>query len=154
MPTIVSININKNGGVPKYPVNHAYIGKFRVTGDKQNDLEHHGGENRAVCLYSSDLITDLKNEGHPIFVGSTGENITIQGLDWSSLKKGDVLEMGKVKIELTNPTPPCKTIAKSFINEKFIRISENKYPGWSRWYAKVLIEGKVSLNDNVCLNKE
>ena len=152
MPKIVSININKNGGVPKYPVNQAYISKYRVTGDKQNDLKHHGGENRAVCLYSIDLITDLKNEGHPIFAGSTGENITIQGLDWSSLKKGDVIEMGEVKIELTNPTPPCKTIAKSFINEKFVRISENKYPGWSRWYAKVLKEGIVNLNDNVSLN--
>ncbi|MBT5438026.1 MOSC domain-containing protein [Crocinitomicaceae bacterium] len=152
MPKIVSININENGGVPKYPVKHAYVGRYRVTGDKQNDLKHHGGENRAVCLYSIDLITDLKNEGHPIFAGSTGENITIQGLDWSSLKKGDVIEMGEVKIELTKPTPPCKTIAKSFINEKFVRISENKYPGWSRWYAKVLQEGTVNLNDNVSLN--
>lgn len=150
MPKIVSININENGGVPKYPVNNAHIGKYRVTGDKQNDLKHHGGENRAVCLYSMDLITALKNEGHPIFVGSTGENITIQGLDWSTLKKGDVLEMGKVKIELTKPTPPCKTIAESFINEKFVRISENKHPGWSRWYARVLKEGIVHVNDKIC----
>ena len=55
----------------------------RVEGDKQNDLKHHGGENRAVCLYSMDLITELKKEGHPIFEGSTGENITIQGQDWN-----------------------------------------------------------------------
>ncbi len=151
MPKIVSININENGGVPKHPVDSAYIGTYGVKGDKQNDLKHHGGENRAVCLYSSDLIAQLQKEGHPIFEGSTGENITIQGLDWSSLQKGDLLEIGEVKIELTKPTPPCKTIAKSFINEKFVRISENKYPGWSRWYAKVLIEGKVGINDIVSL---
>lgn len=151
MPKIVSININENGGVPKHPVDSAYIGKYGVKGDKQNDLKHHGGENRAVCLYSSDLIAQLQKEGHPIFEGSTGENITIQGLDWISLQKGDLLEIGEVKIELTKPTPPCKTIAKSFINEKFVRISENKYPGWSRWYAKVLIEGKVGINDIVSL---
>ncbi|MDC1362056.1 MOSC domain-containing protein [Crocinitomicaceae bacterium] len=151
MPKIVSININENGGVPKHPVDSAYIGTYGVKGDKQNDLKHHGGENRAVCLYSSDLIAQLQKEGHPIFEGSTGENITIQGLDWISLQKGDLLEIGEVKIELTKPTPPCKTIAKSFINEKFVRISENKYPGWSRWYAKVLIEGKVGINDIVSL---
>ncbi|MDO7612973.1 MAG: MOSC domain-containing protein [Crocinitomicaceae bacterium] len=151
MPKIVSININENGGVPKHPVDSAYIGTYGVKGDKQNDLKHHGGENRAVCLYSSDLIAQLQKEGHPIFEGSTGENITIQGLDWSSLQKGDLLEIGEVKIELTKPTPPCKTIAKSFINEKFVRISENKYPGWSRWYAKVLIEGEVGINDIVSL---
>jgi len=151
MPKIISININENGGVPKHPVDSAYIGTYGVKGDKQNDLKHHGGENRAVCLYSSDLIAQLQKEGHPIFEGSTGENITIQGLDWSSLQKGDLLEIGEVKIELTKPTPPCKTIAKSFINEKFVRISENKYPGWSRWYAKVLIEGEVGINDIVSL---
>ena len=151
MPKIVSININKNGGVPKYPVEHAYIGKYRVTGDKQNDLKHHGGENRAVCLYSIDVIADLKKEGHPIFVGSTGENLTVQGLEWSSLKKGDLLDIGQVKIELTNPAPPCKTISKSFKEENSIRISEKKHPGWSRWYAKVLKEGTVHLNDKVCL---
>jgi len=151
MPKIVSININENGGVPKHPVDSAYIGTYGVKGDKQNDLKHHGGENRAVCLYSSDLIAQLQKEGHPIFEGSTGENITIQGLDWISLQKGDLLEIGEVKIELTKPTPPCKTIAKSFINEKFVRISENKYPGWSRWYAKVLIEGEVGINDIVSL---
>ena len=151
MPKIVSININENGGVPKHPVDSAYMGTYGVKGDKQNDLKHHGGENRAVCLYSSDLIAQLQKEGHPIFEGSTGENITIQGLDWSSLQKGDLLEIGEVKIELTKPTPPCKTIAKSFINEKFVRISENKYPGWSRWYAKVLIEGEVGINDIVSL---
>ena len=81
MSTVYSININENGGVPKYRVNQAYIGKLRVEGDKQTDLKHHGGENRAVCLYSIDLITELKKEGHPIFEGSTGENITIQGQD-------------------------------------------------------------------------
>ena len=151
MPKIVSININENGGVPKHPVDSAYIGTYGVKGDKQNDLKHHGGENRAVCLYSSDLISELKKEGHPIFEGSTGENLSIQGLDWSSLQKGDLLEMGKVKIELTKPAPPCKTIAKSFTNEEFIRISEKKHPGWSRWYAKVINEGIISLNDTVFL---
>ena len=101
MPKVYSININKNGGVPKYPVNQVYIGKYRVTGDKQNDLKHHGGENRAVCLYSMDLITELKNEGHPIFAGSTGENITIQGQDWNKLKQGVLLEGETVHLSTT-----------------------------------------------------
>ena len=82
----------------KYQVSQAYIGKLRVEGDKQNDLKHHGGENRAVCLYSMDLITELKKEGHPIFEGSTGENITIQGQD--CLKQGVILEIGQLKLSL------------------------------------------------------
>ena len=153
MSKVFSININENGGVPKYRVNQAYIGKLRVEGDKQNDLKHHGGENRAVCLYSMDLIDELKNEGHPIFEGSTGENITIQGQDWNKLKQGVILDIGQARFELTNPAPPCKTIAKSFKEGRFVRISEKMHPGWSRWYAKVIKEGIVSLNDVVHIKK-
>jgi MOSC domain-containing protein YiiM len=149
MPKIVSININKNGGVPKYPIENAFIGKYKVKGDKQNDTKHHGGIDRAVCLFSMEIISDLKKEGHSIFPGSTGENLTIEGMDWKSLTIGDRLEFGEVEIQLTSPTAPCKTIAKSFKNGEFVRISEKKHPGWSRWYAKVLKEGVVNLNDDV-----
>jgi len=151
MPKIVSININENGGVPKFPVEKAFIGKFKVNGDKQKNTIHHGGVDRAVCLYSIDLIKELKKEGHPIYIGSTGENITIEGLDWKSLKTGLKVKLGEVEIQLTGPTAPCKTIAKSFNKKQFLRISEKIHPGWSRWYAKVLKEGVVNGNDKVCL---
>ena len=149
MAKIVSININENGGVPKYPVEKAFVAKNKINGDKQKDTIHHGGVERAVCLFSLDLIHELKKEGHPIYPGSTGENITIEGLDWESLQSGVKLKFGKVEIQITGPTTPCKTIAKSFKKARFVRISEKLYPGWSRWYAKVLTEGFVTCNDKV-----
>jgi MOSC domain-containing protein YiiM len=151
MPKIVSININKNGGVPKYAVEKAFVGENKINGDKQKDTIHHGGVDRAVCLFSMDLINELKKEGHPIFPGSTGENITIEGLDWKTLQSGVKLKLGEVEIQLTGPTTPCKTIAKSFKKAKFVRISEKLHPGWSRWYGKVLKEGYVTCNDKVYL---
>ena len=151
MPKIVSININKNGGVPKYAVEKAFVGENKINGDKQKDTIHHGGVDRAVCLFSIDLINELKKEGHPIFPGSTGENITIEGLDWKTLQSGVKLKLGEVEIQLTGPTTPCKTIAKSFKEDKFIRISEKINPGWSRWYGKVIKEGYVTCNDQVFL---
>ena len=57
MPKVVSINVNPNGGVPKYPTENAYFGKACVKGDKQNDTIHHGGIDRAVCLFSMEIIT-------------------------------------------------------------------------------------------------
>ena len=75
MLNIVSININKNGGVPKHPVAFAYLDNLNVRGDKQNDKKHHGGVNRAVCLFSYELIDQLKKEGHPIFSGSTEKTL-------------------------------------------------------------------------------
>ena len=96
-------------------------------------------------------ITLLQKEGHPIKPGSTGENLTIKGLDWTKMKEGLILTIGDIKLEITGPAAPCKTIAKSFKEGKFIRISEKIHPQSSRWYAKVLKEGVVYKNDSVAL---
>ena len=147
MPIVYSINVNSAGGVPKYPVEKILLGKNNVQGDKQNDLQYHGGPSRAVCLFSLERILSLQKEGHPIQPGTTGENLTIQGLDWNLMRIGAKFQIGEVEIELTGPAPPCKTISESFNGEGFVRISEKKYPGWSRWYASVSKEGMVTIND-------
>jgi MOSC domain-containing protein YiiM len=71
-----SINVS-DGGVPKLPLAACFIGKLGLHGDRQRDLEHHGGPLRAVCLYSRDLIESLRQEGHPIIPGAIGENLTV-----------------------------------------------------------------------------
>ena len=151
MAFVKYININPKGGVPKFSTEKTFIGETKVDGDKQNDLKHHGGPSRAVCLFSDEIITLLQKEGHPIKPGSTGENLTIKGLDWTKIKEGLKLAIGNVEIELTGPAAPCKTIANSFKEGKFIRISEKTHPQSSRWYAKVLKEGVVYKNDSVAL---
>ena len=35
-----------------------------------------GDPGRAVCLFSMERILQLQKEGHPIDIGSTGENLT------------------------------------------------------------------------------
>ena len=147
MAKIFTININPQGGVPKYSVNSAFFGKDNVQGDKQNDLKYHGGPTRAVCLFSLEIILALQKEGHSISPGSTGENLTIEGLDWQLMKVGMRFQIGEIEIELTGPAPPCKTISESFEKGSFVRISEKTYPGWSRWYASVSKEGIVAVND-------
>jgi MOSC domain-containing protein YiiM len=151
MGQVVSLNVNPQGGVPKYPVNQIRIHPNGVEGDKQNDLKYHGGPTRAVCLFSFEKIEQLKLEGHPISVGTTGENITVKGIDWNILKIGMKIVVGDVVLKLTNTAPPCKTISKSFNDGKFSRILEKNYPGWSRWYASVVKGGIVNSNDFVSL---
>jgi MOSC domain-containing protein YiiM len=93
----------------------------------------------------------LQAEGHPIDVGTTGENLTIKGLDWEALEIGMEISVGEALIELTNLAPPCNTIIDSFSDKRSTRIFEEKYPGWSRWYAKVLTEGIVEAGDIVTI---
>ena len=149
---ITSLNVNPNGGVPKYATDTVKITINGVEGDKQR-YKNHGGTERAVVLYSLDKILELQKAGHKIYPGSTGENITIKGLDWNNLQEGDQLEIGNVVIQLTFPAPPCGTIAESFIDSNINQMSHDINPGWARWCASVVNEGNISVGDIVRLTK-
>ena len=146
---LYQINIS-NGGVPKRRIEQAHISTDGVAGDKQGNRTVHGGVDRALCLYSLELIEALHGEGHLIEAGSSGENFTISGLDWTLLKPGDQLGIGEsLHIEITSFAEPCRHNAQWFLNNNYKRISQKVYPGWSRVYAKVLVEGMVKCGDHV-----
>jgi MOSC domain-containing protein YiiM len=145
---VVSIN-RSNGGVPKLATHAAFVSVNGVEGDRQRDLRHHGGPDRAVCLFSMEVIEALRAEGHPIGPGTTGDNVTIAGIDWSTVIPGAHLWLGPVEIEITRYATPCQTIIASFSDERSVRISQKLHPGWSRVYAKVIEEGVLTVGDRV-----
>ncbi len=139
-----------DGGVPKLPVWEAKVSEQGVAGDRQRNLKFHGGPDRAVCLYSLELIERLQDEGHSIDPGSTGENLTLAGLDWDQIGPGRHLTVGpEVRLEVTSYTTPCRHNGRWFRDEDFSRISQKVNPGWSRVYAKVLQGGIVRPGDEV-----
>ena len=147
--TIVSINLS-NGGVPKKSITGAQVSRLGLVGDAQNDTEHHGGPERAVCIYALERIQDLQAEGHPIDIGTVGENLTIEGIDWDRVVPGVRVRVGdQVLLEIVSFTNPCKTIKGSFTDGRFVRIAQKHHPGWSRVYARVLSEGQVRVGDQV-----
>ena len=124
-----------------------------LAGDWQTDREHHGGPDRAVSLYSLELIEALRAEGHPIAPGSAGENLTISGLSWAGLRPGTRLEVGEVRLEIASYAAPCNNINASFSDARSVRISQKVHPGWSRLYARVLGEGTLRVGDAVRLSQ-
>ena len=148
-----AIHISR-GGVPKLGVFEALIAHDGLDGDFQNDTRHHGGPDRAVVLYSLDLIRALQAEGHPIAPGTTGENLTLSGLHWESLTPGTTLLVGAVELRLTKYADPCRNISHSFLASDFMRISQNTRPGWSRVCARVLTGGLVRPGDPVLVKPD
>ena len=147
--SVVAVNVSL-GGVPKMRVTGATVAQSGLVGDAQNDKKHHGGPERAVCIFALERIRDLQAEGHPIDIGTAGENLTIEGIDWGAVEPGALLRVGPtVVLEIASYTNPCKTIKGSFIGGKFIRIAQKLHPGWSRVYARVLAEGEVRDGDAV-----
>ena len=143
-----SINLSA-GGVPKLAQPDTFITAEGLRGDWQRDRRYHGGPQRAVCLYSLELIRALQAEGHPIAMGTIGENLTLTGIDWTMMVPGAALEVGAAALELTDYAGPCENIAGSFIDGGFLRVSQKKHAGWSRLYARVLREGAVRVGDGV-----
>lgn len=145
---ILQVSVS-NGGVPKRAVPDAMVTRDGLAGDWQSNRKYHGGPDRAVCLLSAELIAQLASEGHPIAPGTTGENLTVSGLDWPSLVPGVRLSVGDAELEVVSYAAPCKTIRASFADERFERISQKTHPGESRVYARVLREGHVRTGDPV-----
>jgi MOSC domain-containing protein YiiM len=149
MGSIVQINVSQ-GGVPKTPISEGIVTVDGIMGDRQADLRFHGGPDRALCLWSQEIINALRNEGHPVDAGTTGENVTVTGIDWSKVLPGVQLKLGDtVRLEITDYAPPCRTIAQSFLHRRHTRINQKKYPGQSRVYARILSEGTIRPGDEV-----
>lgn len=146
-----SINTSR-GGVPKLPRPEAAVTEGGLEGDRQRDRRYHGGPMRAVSLYSLERIQALRAEGHPVDVGTMGENLTLAGLDWDRVGPGARLAVGAVLLEITTAAAPCKTIAASFTGGAFVRASQKVHPGWSRWYARVLRPGVARVGDPVAFD--
>ena len=97
------------------------------------------------------MIRALQREGHPIAPGTTGENLTLSGLDWNAVVPGRQLQIGEVQLEVTKYTSPCEKIGTSFADCDFTRISQKRHAGWSRVSARVLAGGLVRMGDPVTL---
>lgn len=139
------------GGVPKTAVDHVEVNTDGLAGDLQADRDHHGRPFQAVCLWSTDAVRELAAAGHPITAGSVGENLTIEGLDWLTLRPATRLRVGSALLELSYPAVPCQKQAQWFVDGDFSRLAHENNPQWTRWYAWVREPGSAASGDEVVI---
>ncbi len=153
-PTIYQVSVSR-GGVPKRPVAEAMVDEQGITIDHQSDRRSHGGISRALCLFSLEQIVELRKEGHDVEPGSTGENVTTLGVDWSKVLPGARMRLGQeVLVEITDYASPCWKNAVWFRDGDFNRLNHKVNPGCSRMYAKVLEGGTIRPGDHIELMGE
>jgi MOSC domain-containing protein YiiM len=145
---VAQLNIS-SGGVPKSAVDATEITTDGLVGDRQADRKHHGRPFQAVCLWSTDAIADLTAAGHHVRPGSVGENVTVEGLDWTALRPGARLRVGTSLLELSYPAIPCQKQAQWFSDRDFTRLAYERNPQWTRWYAWVREPGSAATGDDV-----
>lgn len=136
------------GGVPKTPVIDATVDYGGLQGDIQASRVHHGRPWQALCLWSSEIIADLADQGHPIAPGSAGENLTISGLDWTDVFPGVRVGVGSVLCQISSYSIPCSKNAQWFSDRDISRI-HHENGDLSRVYATVLTPGSIIQSDPV-----
>jgi MOSC domain-containing protein YiiM len=146
--TVRRVNAS-GGGVPKLSIGGADVMYAGLTVDTQADRKHHGRPFQALCLWSAEVIDALRAEGHPIGPGLAGENLTLSGIDWSTIRPGVRLRIGEVLAEVSAWSTPCQKNAPWFADRDFRRMDHDLHPGWSRAYAWVRRPGTVRTGDEV-----
>lgn len=141
-------------GIFKYPIKEAiFLGLEDVQGDQVVDRRYHGGLNKACYCYSADYYSfwQAKYPNLEWNWGMFGENLTIEGLDESSIKIGDVYQVGTAKVEVSQPRHPCFKLGIRFGTQQFLKVFTNSsYPGL---YLRVLEQGEVRVGDDLHLVK-
>ena len=140
-------------GIYKLPVSiPVQITSYGIPDDVICDTKHHGGLDQAIYIYGTlDYAWWSNVLGQEVSPGTFGENLTISDLESAHLSIGDTLRMGGVRLQVTAPRIPCKTLAARMDDPSFIkRFREAERPGL---YCRVLQEGKVRVGDPVSLDR-
>lgn len=138
------------GGVPKDRVGQVDVTFRGVVGDVQRNRKHHGRPFQALCLWSTEVIDDLRAAGHPIAPSLAGENITLTGVPWPSVVPGVRLRVGTVLCEISSFGTPCRQNSPWFLDGDVSVIHESRGPV-SRMYATVLEPGTIAVGDTAVL---
>ncbi len=123
------------------------VNKLNLEGDGQADLIGHGGEFKAVYVYSFDNYAYWARElGRTDFTfGQFGENLTVEGMLDHDVHVGDIFRIGTALFEVTQPRVPCFKLG--------IRMGMPQFPkmflasGRPGFYLRVLEEGEVGAGD-------
>jgi MOSC domain-containing protein YiiM len=101
--SILSINISKETGVPKTPVDRAVLREGHgIEGDA-----HAGEWHRQVSLLADEDIETMRGRGVDLPPGIFAENLTTRGIDLSGLPVGSRLRVGPALLEVTQIGKEC-----------------------------------------------
>lgn len=130
-------------GICKQPL----TGPLRLTesgfeNDGVGDLKHHGGEDKAVCVYSLEHYQYWEETlGMKLPVAAFGENLTVSNLREDDVCIGDILQLGTALVQVSQPRQPCRTLAARYGRDDLVKLVVDS--GRTGLYLRVLEEGIV-----------
>ncbi|MFC6332107.1 MOSC domain-containing protein [Paenibacillus septentrionalis] len=156
MPKIISFHVGKTimikhgkkevpSAIFKQPSNNRHwISKLGVQGDEQGDTVHHGGADKAICVYLQESYKVWEALGRPLTAGAFGENMTISGLTEETVAIGDTFRIGTMVVQVSQPRQPCFKLGIRNEWPELVQLSKNN--GYTGYYMRVLEEGEASVD--------
>jgi len=119
-----------------------------LDGDRQADLEAHGGFDKAVYAYAVEDERWWEREiGRPLSYGQFGENLTTEGIEVNDAFVGERWRIGSALFEVSEPRIPCWRLGVRMDDEMFPRrFSKAMRPGT---YLRIIVEGDVGAGDEI-----
>ncbi len=111
-------------------------------GDGVGDPRHHGGKDKAVCVYSLEHYPYWeKTLGIKLPVAAFGENLTVADLREDDISIGDIFQVGSALVQVSQPRQPCRTLAARYMRDDLVKLVVDS--GRTGFYFRVLEEGIV-----------
>jgi len=142
-------------GIFKDPVDGpVMLRRLNLDGDRQADLENHGGRSKAVYAYPAEHYDLWRMELAETELpwGAFGENFTVEGLREEDACMGDHFRFGQATLMVTQPRIPCYKLGLRLGRDDIVRrfLESNR----SGVYFSVLEEGFVATGDPVIRIKQ
>ena len=123
-----------------------FVNYLGLENDTQGDSSHHGGVDKAICVYTQKAYDFLK-ETHDIKLPACafGENLILADVDDGDFCIGDIYRCGEIIFEVSQPRPPCWRISSvmGIKNLTSLVVKEAK----TGFYMRVLKEGILDINN-------
>jgi MOSC domain-containing protein YiiM len=159
---VISINVGKvqqfsygnkqvESGIYKNPVNKpVFVNTFNIEGNKQADLIHHGGKDKAICVYCFEHYSFWEKQlERTLNPGTFGENLTVAGMTEETVCIGDIFQIGEALLQVSVPRQPCYKVAmKMGVSDLPNKMKETGFTGF---YMRVLKEGYIHPHDDLKL---
>ena len=143
MGKIMAVNISEKKGTQKKNVHSARLmEEFGIEKDA-----HAGKWHRQVSLLSYEKIEEFKAKGAPIEDGAFGENLVVQGFDFSALPVGTRFRCNDVVLEMTQIGKECHSHC-----EIYKRVGDCIMPR-EGIFTRVLHGGVLTEGDEIVIEK-
>lgn len=139
MGKVIAVCTSPSKGTEKRTVEEGrFIEEYGIEGDA-----HAGKWHRQVSLLSYDKIREFKERGAQVEAGAFGENLVVEGIDFSALPLGTRLVCGEVILEITQIGKECHHGCRIFQQMGDCIMPREGV------FAKVLRGGKISPGDEM-----